>query len=193
MQAVGHRLPGFFGLLALALPVLADAADITVEVVRRDDSFEVEAGAEIPAQVDVAWEVLTDYDRLAEFIPGMTESRVVSRAGRSVVVDQRGKAGLLFFTFPIEVRLEIEESPYGRIESRAIRGNFRELTGAYDLQVRGDRLSLRYSGRLTPDFGIPPLIGTLLVRNTVEKRFGAMVDEIKRRQRVRSASPGSGS
>jgi hypothetical protein len=57
-------------------------------------------------------------------------------------------------------------------------------------------LLLHYTGSLTPDFSIPPLIGTILVRNTVEKRFGAMVDEIMRRQRLRelpvTKSSGSG-
>ncbi len=171
--------------LALAIPALCYPAEISMQAVRHGDSFEVEATAEFEADVTLAWEVLTDYDRLSEFIPGMHSSRIISRSNRSVIVDQSGDARLLFFSFPIQVRLEVEEFPYERIVSRAIGGNFKEMLGAYALEVRGRRLLLRYTGSLTPGFSVPPLIGTILVRNTMEKRFGAMVDEIMRRQRLR--------
>jgi ribosome-associated toxin RatA of RatAB toxin-antitoxin module len=171
--------------LALAIPALCHPADISLQAARHGDSFEFKAAAEFEAEVTLAWEVLTDYDRLSEFIPGMHSSRIVSRSKRSVIVDQSGEARLLFLSFPIQVRLEVEEFPYERIVSRSIKGNFKEMRGAYTLEVRGRRLLLHYTGSLTPDFSIPPLIGTILVRNTVAKRFGAMVDEIKRRQRLR--------
>ena len=170
---------------ALAFPALCLPADISVQAARQGDRFEVEAAAEFEAEVALAWEVLTGYDRLSEFIPGMHSSRTVSRSKHSVIVDQSGEARLLFFSIPIQVRLEVEEFPYERIVSRAIEGNFKEMSGSYTLEVRGRRLLLHYTGSLTPDFSIPPLIGTILVRKTVEKRFGAMVDEIMRRQRLR--------
>ena len=159
---------------------MGQGAEIAVQVVRHGDSFEVEATADIDAGVGDAWKVLTDYDRLSEFIPGMLESRVVSRDGFSVVVDQRGETSVLFFTYPISVRLAIEEQPYERIASTAISGNFKDLSGIYVLQARGDGLTLRYEGKFTPDFAYPPLLGTLIVRSTVEKRFGAMVQEIEK-------------
>jgi len=171
--------------LALAFPAWCHSADISLQATRHGDSFKVEAAAEFEAEVTLAWEVLTDYDRLSEFIPGMHSSRVVSRSKRGVIVDQNGEARLLFLSFPIRVRLEVEEFPYERVVSHAIAGNFKELRGAYTLEARGRRLLLHYTGSLTPDFSIPPLIGTILIRNTVEKRFGAMVDEIVRRQRLR--------
>ncbi|HTD90847.1 MAG TPA: SRPBCC family protein [Burkholderiales bacterium] len=179
-----------FWLLSLVLPALGQAAEIHVQTTRHGDSFEVEATADIEAGVADAWKVLTDYDRLAEFIPGMLESRVVSRSGSSVVVDQRGETSVLFFTYPIQVRLAVEEQPYERIVSTAISGNFKDLTGVYILQAREGGVSLRYEGKFTPDFAYPPLLGTLIVRSTVEKRFGAMVREIeKTRLRAPAAVP----
>jgi len=175
-------------LLMLMLPAAAQAAEITVQAMRHGDSFEVEATAVIDADVADAWKVLTDYDRLAEFIPGMLESRVVSRDGSSVVVDQRGETSLLFLTFPMSVRLAIEEQPYDRITSTAISGNFKDLTGVYYLQVQDAGLRLHYEGKFTPDFGYPPLLGTLIVRSTVERRFGAMVHEIEKTRRHEPAA-----
>jgi carbon monoxide dehydrogenase subunit G len=170
-------------LVVLVLPPTGRAAEISVHATRHGDSFEVGATAEIDADMADAWKVLTDYDRLAEYIPGMQESRVVSRDGFKAVVDQRGEAGLVFFTFPMRVRLAIEEFPYDRIVSNAIAGNFKEMSGVYHLQAQGAGVRLRYEGTLTPDFGVPPLIGTYVVRTMVERRFGAMVREIEKTRR----------
>ncbi len=167
-------------MLVLILPATGEAAEISVHATRNGESFEVDASAEIEANLADAWKVLTDYDRLAEFIPGMLESRVVSRDGSSVLVDQRGETTLLFLTFPMRVRLAIEEKPFERIVSTAVSGNFKDLTGVYLLQVRDAGVTLRYEGKFTPDFGFPPLLGTLIVRNSVEKRFSAMVREIEK-------------
>ena len=171
------------GLLLLVMPQTLPAAEISFQTTRHGDSFEVEATAQIDADVQDAWKVLTDYGRLAQFIPGMLESRVVSRDGSNVVVDQRGEARLLFFTFPMHVRLAIEEVPYERIVSNAIAGNFKELHGVYHLEARGAKLQLRYEGKIKPDFGLPPLLGTLIVRTTVERRFSALVHEIEKTRR----------
>ena len=177
-------------LCLLVLPAAGMAADISVQTTRHGDRFEVEATAQIDADVADAWKVLTDYDRLAEFIPGMLESRIVSRNGSSVVVDQRGETSLLFLTFPMRVRLAIEEQPYERIVSTAISGNFKEMYGAYYLQARDAGMRLRYEGKFTPDFGFPPLLGTLIVRATVERRFSAMVREIEKSRRTKPAPVG---
>lgn len=165
------------------LPAAGETAEISVQTARHGNTFEVEATAEIEAGVAQAWKVLTDYDRLAEFIPGVQESRVLSRQGSKVVIEQRGEARLLFFVFPMQVRLAIEEFPYDRIVSDAIGGNFKELHGIYYLRAHRGGLSLRYEATFTPNFGVPPWIGTLLMRSTVEKRFAAMVHEIEKTRR----------
>lgn len=184
MQHATRRSAALIFLLCLISPVpIAAAAEISILTTRHGDSFEIEATAEIDADLTEAWKVLTDYDRLSRFIPGMLESRVVSRDGLRVVVDQRGEAGFLFLTFPIRVRLSIEERPYDRIVSTAISGNFKELSGVYYLDARETGLRLRYEGRFTPDFGFPPLLGTLIVRSTAQKRFAAMVSEIEKTRR----------
>ncbi|HEX4986270.1 MAG TPA: SRPBCC family protein [Burkholderiales bacterium] len=177
-------------LALLLLPAAADAARAQVEVERHGEQFEVRASAQIAATVERAWRVLTDYGRLAHFIPGMLESRVVSRDGPKVVVDQRGEATLLFLTFPMQVRLEVAEQPYEGIVSTAIAGNFKDLHGAYRLAPSGSGVSLRYEGRFTPDFEFPPLLGTLIVRSTAQKRFEALILEIEREASGATGSPG---
>jgi ribosome-associated toxin RatA of RatAB toxin-antitoxin module len=164
---------------AAAAAAAAPAADISVQATRDGDAVEVEATAEIAAGLTRAWEVLTDYNRLSQFVPDLHESRVVSREGAKAVVEQKGVARFLFFTHPIEVRLEVTEYPHRRIESRAIAGNFRELRSVYTLEASEGGMRLHYQGRLVPDFELP-LFHTYVLKSNVESTFRAMVEEIER-------------
>ena len=177
MQSAALRL--LFACVA-AFAAQASAAEIAVHVTRSGDAFQVSATAEFAGDAERTWRVLTDYGRLAEFIPDMQSSRVISRQGRDAVVEQKGEARVLFFGFPIDVRLAVTEHPYDRVVPRAVSGNFREMSNVYSLEVDRGRVVLRYSGRMVPDFYVPPLIGTYALRQNVEASFRALVEEIER-------------
>lgn len=172
---------------ALILVVAAGVArgaspdPIVVEARREGDAVIVEAHALLHADLETAWDVLTDYDRYAEFIPDLKSSRIISRSGETVIVEQKGQVGFFLFRFPMEVTLSVIEDPRSGITSRATAGTFREMTGRYTLARDGDKLRFTYSGRIVPDFLLPPLIGTAAVRGAVKKQFGALVKEMQTR------------
>jgi carbon monoxide dehydrogenase subunit G len=168
-------------ILTLQIAFAAAADDVSVAVDRNGRGFAVQATATIDAPVAVVWEVLTDYDHLARFIPGLWVSSVHLRSGNRVQLEQKGEARFLVFSYPIEVVLEVFESPRSSISSRAVGGNLRRMSGRYDVKNSGSGISLRYTGELEPDFELPPIIGTLAVRSMVKEQFGAMVAEIERR------------
>ena len=170
-------------LSSILLAAPAPAAEVTVHATRNGEALEVAAVAEFDGDIGRTWQVLTDYGRIAEFVPNLEVSRVISRGRNSAVVEQKGEARMLFFSYPINVRLAITELPQERVESRAIAGNFREMRNVYALEQRQGRVLLRYSGHLIPDFFVPPLIGTWALRNNVEETFRALVEEIERRHR----------
>ena len=171
-------------VLCLGLAQPAHAADVAVHATRDGDILLIEASADFEGTIAQTWQVLTDYDRLAEFIPNLRTSRVIARTRDGVTVEQKGEARLLFFSYPIEVQLAVTEFPHGKVVSRAVAGNFKEMSGTYTLETREGRVQLRYSGRMAPDFFVPPLIGTWILRHNVETTFAALVDEILRRQKA---------
>ena len=169
-----------FLLSLLALLVPAHAAEVTVSATRTGDTLQVQASAEFEGSLARAWQVLTDYGRFPAFVPDLQVSRVVFRERNSALVEQKGAARLLFWSYPMEVRLLVTEYPFERLESRSVSGNFRDLQSTYTLAMRRGRVYLSYSGRMVPDFYVPPLIGTLALRNNVESTFRALVNEMER-------------
>lgn len=181
-MVIGHAsralLPVLFFLGGIGS---ARAQDVSVETTRQGDYIVIDAGAEVQADVRIVWEVLSDYDHLAEFIPNLKVSRVLSRSTDGVVVEQQGEYAFLFFSQPIEVRLLVVETPPHRIVSRAISGSFREMTGSYELAPIPGGVKLRYVGRMLPNFDLPPFFGVVAARAAAEKQFRGMVAEIRRR------------
>lgn len=182
-----HHLLARVAAVAIVLAT-ADAAcedRVSVEAHREGEAVIVEARAALHVDLAIAWEVLTGYDRYPQFIPDLTSSRVLSRSGSDVVVEQKGQLAFLVFRLPLEVTMNVSERPRTGISSRAIGGTFREMTGSYELAQAGEDLQLTYSGRMVPRFGLLSLMGTAAVKAAVEKQFGALVREMQ----IRAAVP----
>jgi ribosome-associated toxin RatA of RatAB toxin-antitoxin module len=149
----------------------------------------IEARAEIAAPAELVWHTITDYDRLAEFVPGLISSRVVGRDGNTVTVEQMGELRIFFLRFPIDVTLASIESPPFEIGVKVLRGNLRRLDGGYRIEERGanDTL-LHWRGLIEPDWIMPPFIGAALLREPMRRQFAGMVQEIGRREDRRRAT-----
>ncbi len=166
---------------ALLPPRPAAAQEVSVETVREGEFIKVSATAQMQVDRRIAWDVLSDYDHLAEFIPDMLSSRIVLRNADGVLVEQKGEIGFLFFRQPLEVTLAVFEQPPRRIVARGVAGNVREMEARYELQSSQDGVKLSYFGRFIPEFFLPPIVGMAIVRSSMERKFRAMVDEILRR------------
>ena len=178
-----------FFALAVTPGLVRAAETIETRIEREGEYITVSASALMQVDARIAWEVLSDYDNLARFIPDMTSSRAVSRSGNRVRVEQKGEFGFFFYKQPVDVTLEVLEVPPHRIDARRIAGNIRELETRYELGTSAAGVRFDYSGRFIPDFSLPPLIGMPIVRRVVERRFRAMVEEIVRRDTLEHNRP----
>jgi len=169
--AAAHAAPG------------SAAQDVEIEAQRQGESVEIKAHALLAAPAALVWEVLTDYERLPGFIPGIAKSVVRERQGNMLLIEQTGAARFLFFSFPIEVRYQVTERPPQWVESRSVGGNLKRMNGRYDLEPGAEPLTirLRYHGLIEPDFQLPPFVGVAALRSMAEEQFTAMVAEIERR------------
>jgi len=174
----------------LLLPLAAGGAladNVSVETQRRDGALQVICRAQLDVPAELAWQTLTDYDHLADFVPGMQSSRVISRKGPLSVVEQVGAARFLFISVPIEVTLASTEHPPDTIEARMTKGNLKRLEGVYRIEPQaGGRVQVSWNGLIEAE-SMPPLIGELLMRSAIEDQFRGMVREIERREALRHA------
>lgn len=160
------------------------AEQVDVHAKRQGSAIAIQAVATIQAPYSLIWRTLTDYGRLAEFIPGMSQSRIIERRGDTAVVEQIGHARFLAFRYPISVVVESIEQPPRRIGIKVREGNLKQLDGAYELEVLDaarDRFQLRWTGVIEPNTILPAFITMPLMRANIEDQFLGMVSEIERR------------
>jgi ribosome-associated toxin RatA of RatAB toxin-antitoxin module len=131
-----------------------------------------------------AWRVLTDYERLPEFVPDLLYSRVVSRAEREVILEQKSQAGFLFFSQTVRMIVRITEQPESDIDVVLMSGDMKYYTAHWTLQaftqqgLSGTRI--RFSGKIEPELYVPSLIGKPAILANVKKMVQAVAGEIER-------------
>jgi len=173
----------FSRLLALSLAwiSLATLAEVSVRIERQEDAFNVEADLLVAVDKRVAWQVLTDYNNLASFVPGMRSSRIVSAPGEPLLVEQKGESGFLLFRVPIEVVARVKEVPFGTVRFQSVGGNLTNKRAEWDLRRHDHATRVNYRANITPGFLLPPIIGPALVGRDVRIMLESVAREMLRR------------
>ncbi len=199
-------------VFAASLMLFAGAAGMAavsaphIEVQREGETYSVRASADIAADVPVVWGTLTDYERLPQFVPDIHRVRVLARDGNRLTVVFHGGLRLLFFEWPVWMRLAVRHEPYGSVSAQSDPGlidgqpaTLRGFAGRYALTVipMAGRSGVRvdYDARFELTEAVPTLIGVLfgrpLVRAALRGQFEAMLKEIERRQAAQPSLRGS--
>jgi len=147
--------------------------------------FEVNATGFVRVTPQQAWRVLTDYERLPEFVPDLKTATVQSRNAQEVVLEQTSETGFLFLSQHVHMVLRLREHPFSSIEVTLISGDMKYYTAHWELEaatqggISGTRV--HFTGALEPDFFVPPLVGKSIVQANVKKMVQAVVSEVERR------------
>jgi ribosome-associated toxin RatA of RatAB toxin-antitoxin module len=151
--------------------------------------FEITAHRFVRATQQQAWRVLTDYDRLPEFVPNLQSSKVISRTGNEIILEQDSKAGFLFISQNIHLVVRVIEQPHSAIDVTFVSGDMKYYVARWEIapaQEDGlDGARITYSGKMEPDFFVPPLVGAALVENDVKAMVEAVVIEIDKARQPR--------
>ncbi|MEO1400719.1 MAG: SRPBCC family protein [Cyanobacteria bacterium J06635_1] len=88
----------------------------------------------IPQTLEQVWQILTDYDRLAEFIPNLTLSRRVDHPEGGIRLEQVGAQCFLNVKFCARVILDMHEKFPGELGFSMVEGDFKQFMGTWRLQ-----------------------------------------------------------
>ena len=172
--------------LFCALPAMAQLPKLDVGVERVDyegaDMFNVRAQGQVAASPESVWKILTHYEAMTEFVPDLKSTRVLSRLGNRVVVEQNGVARFLFFKRAIHLVVEVNEEPMSLIDISILRGDMKIYNCRWELipvpETGGTRIV--YSGKLVPKFYVPGVLGANLIRSDIERMMKAVLAHLDR-------------
>ncbi|MBT9317310.1 SRPBCC family protein [Leptothoe spongobia] len=95
---------------------------------------QIVASVAVPCSLDQVWNVLTDYESLADFVPNLTSSRLLSRPDGGIRLEQIGAQCFLNFKFCARVILDMTEVFPREIKFSMVEGDFKKFLGRWSLQ-----------------------------------------------------------
>jgi carbon monoxide dehydrogenase subunit G len=173
-------------LLPLASAWAAGLSSEEVTVDYRDGEYFANLAFRVAVAPAVALAVLTDFDRMAEFVPNLSSSRVLAKVGNIYRVAQEGKVDFGPFAFRFASERRIEVFPEGRIVARALSGSTKYMRSELRLQPAGDGVRIDYRIEMIPDDWIPSGLGINMLRHELAEQFSALGREMERRQGLAS-------
>jgi uncharacterized membrane protein len=150
-----------------------------MEVKAKDGVLRIEAQIEGPGTLHEVWQLLTDYERLPEYMPNVDSSRVVSRTDSSLWVRQVLTTQLIMpwtFIFTLEY---VAVAP-DQLRFRHVEGQLKSYEGCWRLTPRGERTEISYQARVTYRL-VPGFLAAYIVRRQLGQMMPALVVELQRR------------
>lgn len=142
--------------------------------------YEVDANGTVQAPLPTVWRILTGYDRMEDFVPDLVSCRVLSRNGNEVIIEQFGTARFLFMSRSIHLIVRATEQPMSSIDIDLISGDMKHYESRWELvpvpETGGTRVI--YTGRMMPNFYVPGILGTNIIRGDIERMMGAVLTRL---------------
>lgn len=139
--------------------------------------YEVDASGTVQASLATVWKILTNYERMSEFVPDMVSCKVLSRNNNEVIVEQFGIVHFLFMSKPIHLIVRATEVPMSSIDIVLVSGDMKQYETRWDLHALPGMAGTRivYSGRMIPNFYVPGLLGAQLIHSDIERMMVAVL------------------
>lgn len=166
-----------------------DAYEVSVEPESGDGSIEIEiektgknsrrirSKVNVEASLQTVWDILTDYERLADFIPGLAVSRLLEKSDSFARLFQIGQQNLAFgLKFNAKGVIDCYEKdlqtlPNGQkrdIEFKMIEGDFQLFEGKWSVE---QGVECNTESERSGSIGVQDLQTTLLYVVDVEPKF----------------------
>ncbi len=146
--------------MALEADLVAEGVEITgVEITTERGAGrqrQLSAKVSIPHSVEQVWQILTDYDQLADFIPNLSVSRQIDHPQGGIRIEQIGTQALLKLKFCARVVLDMVEHFPHQIDFQMVEGDFKSFCGSWTLRPAADgSTELCYTVSVLPPRAMP--------------------------------------
>ena len=173
------------GLIPVAQLNATDAPASAPAVTVREEGgvYSVAARFQVPQSPALALAVLTDYEQIPRFMPGVETSIVLERASGLVIVEQEAVSHLMMFSKRVHLVLEITESADTlRFRDRSGR-SFARYEGSWQLCDENSQTVILYDLTAQPSFDVPQY----LLRRLLKRDAGLMIVGLRREIAAQSA------
>jgi ribosome-associated toxin RatA of RatAB toxin-antitoxin module len=172
----------FFLVAALVAAMGASAAaDEQTTVSEAGGVYTVRASFTVVQSPAAAMAVLTDYEHLSRFMPGLQSSTVIGRDGSRVTISQEAVAKFLAFSKQISLVLDVDERPLSLAFADRAHKSFSHYQGTWQISTLNGRTLVTYTLAAKPSFSVPEFILSKLFKRDAGRMIAALQAEISSR------------
>ncbi|GGP24908.1 SRPBCC family protein [Silvimonas amylolytica] len=175
------------GVLTLLACWPAHAADngaaspVAAHVEKKGEMVTLESEFTVAVSREIAWEVLTDFDHMASFVPNLNSSKILEHTDTTMKVEQKGVVPLGVFHTSYDSIREMELKPMTEIRAHSVGGDSGPLTSVSTLSEKNGLTVVSYHAEWTPTSKLVGSLGTGTARDQLLHQFTAMEQEMLRR------------
>ena len=155
--------------------------NLQVNVLRLGDRFQIQVSYVVPLDECQAFAFITDYEG-SKYIPGIIESKVISREGNRVRVERLIEERIMFFPISMKSTVEYTETSNLELNFEQISGDTKFYKGAWHLTPDKGGTLFQYESQVEPNLLIPKFIIEYFIRNSIKKRFEKMAERANQKK-----------
>lgn len=119
--------------------------------------------------------VLTDYDQIPRFMPGVRTSTVLERGAGHAVVEQEAVSSIMMFSKRVHLVLEIDEQADALLFRDRCGRSFARYEGAWRVAANNGQTTVTYELTADPSFDIPGFV----IKRLLRRDSAQMIDRLK--------------
>lgn len=131
-------------------------------------------------ELDALWDVITDYEGYADFVEGLSKTKILKREGNDVYVEYHVNMMLKNFKYVLVHR----EKPKKGLVWEMVEGDFFKYNnGSWDLKEKGKG---KVEATYTVEVGLPLLVPKAVVNTLVGSSLPSMLKNFEARAQARA-------
>ncbi len=193
LRAASKIIPAFIVLASYCLPFtqLSAAELVHLALDQNQGVYQLRLEIILDASPENVHKVVTDYVHIYRINPSIIDSEVLDTPDNSVIrVRTVINDCIMIFCKELHRVEEVRELESGDIYSLVVPelSNVKSGVTIWQIHPMGNRTRLIYILSLEPDFFVPPLIGTLVVKQKLKKEVLSSLDNIERIAQVHDSN-----
>jgi carbon monoxide dehydrogenase subunit G len=153
----------------------------SVDITQSGDGYVANVVMQAPVPPKIAWDVLTDFANMEKWVPNVRESKVVTKDGNDLTIEQKGTAKFGILAIPYTSVRKMQLDPQNTILSTQVSGSMRKLVSLMRVTPEGSGTRLDYKLEIVPSSIASSVMSKDFLKGELTEQFTAIVGEMVRR------------
>jgi ribosome-associated toxin RatA of RatAB toxin-antitoxin module len=171
---------GVLFLTVLHAQAASSPFDLHLQVYPNGDQFQIMADYKVGLSPCQAVAYLRDYEG-AKTIPGIKESKVISRSGNQVKVERVVEDRIMLILITMRSVVQYKELTEQILDFEQISGDAKVYKGTWRLDPDGEGTRFQFRAHVEVSTIVPQLVVEYFIKNQMSKRFEAMAEHATQR------------